>query len=217
MADAPPAFWVTADEQQNGRGRLGREWTSEVGNFYGSLTLREPAQLACASALSLVAGVGVRSALVAATRSDAFRLKWPNDVLLDGAKVAGILLEGFHRADRFWVSIGIGVNCANHPGDTPYPATHLDEHGLVVSPDDLFAHLDGELAATIERWERGAMTERFVDEWTRHAHGLGVRTTVRTPGGTVTGILRGLAPDGRLLLDADDGMMMIAAGDVAAR
>jgi BirA family transcriptional regulator, biotin operon repressor / biotin---[acetyl-CoA-carboxylase] ligase len=127
-------LWVTADRQTSGRGRGGRTWASEPGNFYGSLLYRTEKPLAELSLLPLAAALGVKNALeeVApeAARARTFALKWPNDVLLAGAKVAGILLESERAGDgTLAVAIGCGINVAHHPPGTAFPATHLAAHG----------------------------------------------------------------------------------------
>ena len=135
-------------------------------------------------------------------------------MLLDGAKVAGILLEAFAVRGTTWATIGCGVNVAVHPDDTAYPATDLREAGLVVGVEPLFAALERGMTEAIVAWRRGAGFASLRDEWTANAHGLNERASVRTPGGTRVGTARGLAPDGRLLLETDDGMEAIAAGDL---
>lgn len=217
--DAPPAFWTTADEQTAGRGRLGRRWTSEPGNLYATLALRDPAPAPHLPTLSLAAAVAVRRAVLDAAGDPALaaalRLKWPNDVLLHGAKVAGILLEAFDVGGVRWVAIGCGVNCAHHPPDAAYPATDLAAQGLAVTPDNLFAALDGRMRDTLAVWDEGRGFERLGAEWMECAHGLNAAATVRAPSGTLAGTMRGLAPDGRLLLETENGIVEVSAGDVA--
>ena len=149
------------------------------------------------------------------TGADGFALKWPNDVLLGGAKVAGILLEAFTAGGITWATIGCGVNCASHPPIAAYPTTDLAAAGLAATPDHLFAALDERMVAAIERWNRGAGLDAIRDEWMRHAHGLDAPATVRTPAGAMTGTMLGLAPDGRLLLGTKSGTVTVSAGDLA--
>lgn len=135
-------------------------------------------------------------------------------MLWHGAKVAGILLEAFEAGGARWVTIGCGVNCAHHPVDTPYAVTDLAATGLAHGVEPLFAALNEAMAATVGAWERGNAFAPIRDEWLAHAHGLDAPATVRAPGGDTIGTARGLAPDGRLLLETDDGMEVIAVGDL---
>jgi hypothetical protein len=119
---------VVAAEQVKGRGRHGRAWASPPGNLYASLLLRPDCRIAAAAQLSLVASLALAEALVALAPPDAdVRVKWPNDVLVRGAKVAGLLLESASAAHErvAWVVVGSGVNIASAPADTLYPATAL--------------------------------------------------------------------------------------------
>lgn len=187
---------------------------SEPGNLYATLALRDPAPPAALGTLSLVAAIAVRRALVATTGAEGIRLKWPNDVLLGEAKVAGILLEAFETGGARWATVGCGVNCAHHPADTPYPATDLRAAGLADGIEPLFAALEHEMAAAVAAWDRGRAFAPLRDEWLAHAHGMDAPATVRAPGRTMVGTARGLAPDGRLLLETAEGMEAIAAGDL---
>ena len=112
--------------QEAGRGRRGNAWTSAPGNLYASLLLSEPSPQAVAPQLSFVAGLALHDAVAecAPQIGPLLKVKWPNDLLIGGAKVAGILIEG-ESEGGFAVVIGFGVNCAAHPSDTPYPATDL--------------------------------------------------------------------------------------------
>ena len=209
-----PPFWVTATRQIAGRGRMGRAWDSPPGNLYATHAFVDEGPPERRALLSLVAATAVRAAIVEASGARPVTLKWPNDVLLDGAKVAGILLEAHAAEGRRLVLIGCGINCATHPRQVDYPATNLSAAGYPVEPDCLFAALDRRMATALAAWNLGERSRPIIDEWLAHAHGLGERTTVRTPTGRLAGTLRGLDETGRLLLDTDDGRVAIAAGDL---
>ena len=211
-----PPFWVTATRQLAGRGRLGRSWVSEPGNLYATLTLSEPAAPERLPTLSIVTATAARRAIEIASGATALEVKWPNDILLDGAKVAGILLEAHLVDGERVVCIGCGVNCRSHPEHTAYPATNLATAGYPVKPDRLFASLDDSMDAALAAWHRGERTQPFLDEWLANAHGRDGRVSVGTPGGRVSGTLRGIDGTGRLLLDTDNGRMTITAGDLEA-
>ncbi len=123
-------LWITARTQTAGRGRRGRAWTSAPGNLYATLLLRDPSRAVLAPQLSFVAALAVYDAISEFVEGERPRiaLKWPNDVFCDGAKVAGILIEG--EGNPLTVAIGIGINCVHHPDDTEYPATDLRARGV---------------------------------------------------------------------------------------
>ncbi|MGN6278141.1 MAG: biotin--[acetyl-CoA-carboxylase] ligase [Sphingomonas sp.] len=144
-------------------------------------------------------------------RRGGLMLKWPNDVLLDGAKLSGILLE---RADDA-VVIGIGVNLAHHPTDTDRLATSLAAHGVAVEPAPFLETLAEAFARWLSRWRsEGAAAVR--DRWVERAHSAGTALTARLPDGTsVDGLFERLDADGALILRlADGGRRVIHAGDV---
>ena len=209
-----PPFWVTADRQETGRGRLGRHWVSELGNLYASLVLSEPAPPERIGTLGLVIGVALRDAISAAAGSDWFRLKWPNDVLFDGAKVSGLLIEGFVYRGSQHVVVGCGVNCAHHPSDTPYPSTDLSALGFSVEPLRLFEHLRDETERALAAWNRGAGFGTIRSQWLAHATGLGSPAFVSLPNGRLQGVPRTIDENGCLILDTENGTERIAAGDL---
>ena len=143
-------LWIVARQQTAGRGRRGSEWISPPGNLHATLLLVDPAPAECAPELSFVAALALHDAIVElapSLRSD-LSLKWPNDMLHGGGKLAGILIEGERPARELAVAIGIGVNCRHHPGQTSYPATDLAAVGADISAESLFATLS---AAMVRR------------------------------------------------------------------
>ena len=215
-AGDPGGLFIVAAGQTGGRGRHGRVWTSPRGNLYASLALVDPAPLAMAPQLSLVAGVALVSALRALSNDHPrLGLKWPNDVLFDGAKLAGILLESTILPDgRLGCIAGFGVNCGSHPEGLPYPATSLAANGINASPATVLAALSQAFAISLARWHRGANFAAIRSDWLRFAVGLGDEITIRLPRGSVTGCFEGLGPDGHLLVATTRGCVTIDAGDV---
>jgi len=135
-------LWVVACEQTAGRGRRGNPWVSPHGNLYATLLLTDPAPPECAPQLSFVAVLALHDAIAACAPAlkKALTLKWPNDLLCSGKKLAGILIES-ELADGLAVAIGIGVNCESHPAETPYPASDLKSEGAVIAAEALFEAL----------------------------------------------------------------------------
>lgn len=211
-ADAPEGTWVVAEEQTGGRGRRGRAWTSPPGNLYASLLLRPPGPARALTALSFVAAVAVGEALLTLSGTLPVAYKWPNDVLVGGRKVAGILLES--GGTPIWVVVGIGLNVAHHPDDLQRPATSLAAAGLQVSVDTAMAALGRALENTYLRW-RELGFEPVRQAWLARAVGLGEPIVVRLPDRELRGRFAALDHDGALLLDQADGQRLrIDAGDV---
>jgi BirA family biotin operon repressor/biotin-[acetyl-CoA-carboxylase] ligase len=207
-------LWITAETQSAGRGRRGRNWISAAGNLHATLLLTDPSPTALAPQLSFVAALALHDAVAqcAPQVGPALALKWPNDLLLGGAKLAGILIEG-ENEPAFAVAIGIGVNCAHHP-DTIFPATNLVAAGVLVSPQALFAALAEAMDRRLAQWARGEGFAAIRADWLRRAAGLGQAIQVRLPGREFSGLFEGLDEDGRLLLRQADVVIPVTAGEV---
>ena len=212
------AFWVTAERQLQGRGRRGRPWVSEKGNLYASLLLNDPAPLERLGTLPLVAALAVYKALrpFFARTPQALAIKWPNDILIDGAKVNGILLESETLPDgTMAVVIGCGINCAHHPAGTIYPATSLAECGVAVTPQDLFPVLVRAMAAEVARWDRGLGFSAIREDWLLAARGLGQAVRVNLGDRVLEGRFADLDARGYLLVEQNNGgIVTISAGDL---
>jgi len=208
-------------EQAAGRGRRGRGWHSPPGNLYMSAVLR-PGKPAVQSALiGFVAAVALADALQdLGLASDRLRLKWPNDVLVDKAKVAGILIETSATAGGLpaWLVMGMGVNLAHAPEDTPYPATTLRAAGLTnASVESLLEALAGRLAEWYGRWQAEGFTPVRA-AWLKRATGLGESIEVRLDQESLQGRFVALEDDGALSLELPQGeRRRITVGDVFFR
>ncbi len=209
-AGAPHGTVVTANRQTAGRGRQGRHWVSPTGNLYLSILLR------LAQPPARFPELGFLAALAVADATDQFAparatLKWPNDVLVDGAKLSGILLE---RADPALI-IGIGLNVLHVPSGTPGPATSLAQLGATnTSVPSVRAALLDAVARRLAQWTENGF-ESIRAAWLARAHPPGTFLVVTTATGFVRGRFAGLATNGALLLDTDNGQRQLIAGDVA--
>jgi BirA family transcriptional regulator, biotin operon repressor / biotin---[acetyl-CoA-carboxylase] ligase len=215
----PGNLWITATRQISGKGRQGRAWVSELGNLYASLLLVDPAYNASAlGTLPLAVAVAVHgtlATLAGKSRHD-LKIKWPNDILVDGKKICGILLESAVLEDgRFAVAIGIGINIAHHPDPALYQATDLNQLGIKTSPEDLFPQLASTMAATLDVWNRGRGFPQIRAEWLRLAKGQGEMITANLPNGPIQGRFGDIDGEGRLVLTLQNGQTRsISAGDV---
>jgi BirA family biotin operon repressor/biotin-[acetyl-CoA-carboxylase] ligase len=208
-------LWIVAGAQTAGRGRRGASWRSAPGNLYATLLLTEPSPPAAAPQLSFVAALALHDA-VGATASQlgpSLKLKWPNDLLLGGAKLAGILIEG-EGDPAFAVAVGIGVNCAHHPDGTPYPATDLASAGALVAPEALLAALAAAMARRLTQWNQGEGFAAIRADWLKRAAGLGGNIHVRLPEREFSGRFEGLDEAGRLLVNDGGAVTAVGAGEV---
>ncbi len=216
QAGARDGLWLRAERQRSGRGRLGRDWASPVGNLYASTLVRLHPGDPAVSTLALVAAVALEQAVslfLTGDKQSALALKWPNDLLLGGAKVSGILLERAGDA----VVVGIGVNLASHP-DLPYRATtDLRSHGADVMPAVFLQTLAGTFDHWRDRWRRDGIAPVRA-RWLERAHPVGTALAARQPDGSVVeGAFDGLDPDGALILRLAGGARhVIHAADVFA-
>lgn len=217
----PGGLWVTAREQGQGRGRHGRPWSSPQGNLYASLALVEPCAMREAPQLGYLAGLALVEAVetLAPARVGArLALKWPNDLLLDDAKCAGILLDGIALGPgRFGLVVGIGVNVAHAPEGMPYPVACLRDLVPGLTAEALFEALSAAMAlrlAALAGADPKARFARLREEWLERAARLGEPVRIRLPAGDAHGRFVGLDEHGRLLLASDDGVTAIEAGDL---
>lgn len=204
---AAEGLWLRAGRQTGGRGRQGRDWQSPEGNLYASTLVRLGAGDPPAPTLALVAAVALHETVSAHAPERTALIKWPNDLLVDGAKLSGILLERAEDA----VVIGVGVNLAHHPESLDRPATSLAALTGVAPEPDAFLEM---LAERFERWLgrwRGEGLAPVRARWLAAAHPVG--TALATVQGE--GLFDGLDEDGALRLRLADGTSrVIHAGDV---
>jgi len=221
LADAgePGPLWITARRQSAGRGRRGRVWLSGEGNLAATLLATSDRPPSEAAQLSFVTALAVGD--LARTWVDNHRIgfKWPNDVLLDGAKLSGILIEsGQAPAGGLWLAIGIGVNLVQAPEGLDYPAAALGTHtrpGVPApTPPEALAVLADCLSSRVRAWSAEGF-EPVRRAWLESAVGMGKACSARAGEGVLNGTAEGLDVDGALLLRLDSGeVRRITAGDV---
>jgi BirA family biotin operon repressor/biotin-[acetyl-CoA-carboxylase] ligase len=201
-------IWISAGSQTAGRGRRGRNWHSPTGNLAATLMLRPSKTASACAQLSFVAAIAARDALSALAPGLELRVKWPNDVLAGGRKIAGILLESASQGDALpaWLAIGVGMNLAAHPEDTEFPATSLSALGGMAppKPDEALLHLAANFAKWYEVW-RGYGFAPIRDAWLARAAGLGGRIRARLAHEETSGVFEGIDENGALLLRTGGG------------
>ena len=225
-------LWLVSKNQQQGRGRRGRPWQTRQGNLAATLLLISEGGLKHAATLGFVAGLTLADALRAAApdisfgvgvdggsvsgERGRFELKWPNDVLVEGAKLSGILLESaILDGHRFALTIGIGVNIVAHPDDTPYPATSLAALGSSCDAERLFLALADAWIDNERLWAGPGGLKAIRQRWLEQAAGLGSQVAVRIEGAVVRGVFETIDEECRFIIRKNDGgQVAVAAGDV---
>lgn len=207
---------IWAKRQEAGKGRLGRKWVSEEGNLFVSILLKPEKPLAEFSQLSFVAGVAaLESVKPLLPNGKALQCKWPNDLLLSGRKIGGILLESFQCESGAWVAVGVGINVESAPPKTEFPATCLKDAGVeLVSAKIILSRFIHHFIESYNAWDaKGFAPVR--KQWLQSAWGVGDRLRARMEGGEVEGVFEGIDAHGSLLLTLDNGKKQhILAADI---
>lgn len=208
---------VWADSQTSGRGRRGRVWVSPKGNLYFSMLLRPQGSAGAVAQLGFAAALAVGEAALSLLPPETpLAYKWPNDVLLAGNKLAGILLESQAASDGKvdWLIVGIGVNLVSFPELTEYPATSLAAAGAeIIAPLTMLSAITTRFERWYECWNRDGFAP-LRDAWLQRVQGLGEAIRVRLARSEMTGRFAGLDPAGALLIDTGQSVERVAAGDV---
>jgi BirA family biotin operon repressor/biotin-[acetyl-CoA-carboxylase] ligase len=231
-AGDPGGIWFAAREQTAGRGRRGRQWVNPHGNLAATLLIVPDVDPSHSATLGFVAGVALKSALAeilpeglikigldgadSLGSSSRIALKWPNDVLADGGKLAGILLEASKSPDgRHAIAIGIGVNVVSAPVGLPYPATSLANLGVSRTAEDVFLALSEAWVDAFSLWDDSRGVAAVLDQWRRAAAGIGSPVAVNQNGDVLRGVFETIDGAGRLIVRSeDDRLVAITAGDV---
>ncbi|MEQ1753114.1 MAG: biotin--[acetyl-CoA-carboxylase] ligase [Micropepsaceae bacterium] len=210
-------LWISAQTQTAGRGRRGREWVSPQGNLMATLLIAPHASAASAAGLSLVAALAVYDAVSSWIPDASIKVKWPNDVLVKGRKVSGILLEtaSFAEAEHLpWLAIGIGINLVSAPAVANYPATFVNDHAQAPDAAEALSVLAMAWDRRFQVWQRQGI-EPIRQAWLDAAAGLGQAIEVRLAHDSLSGTFETLMADGSLLLALPSGeKRTITAGEV---
>ncbi len=206
---------ILADKQHAGRGRRGREWVSDLGNLYLSFLHPLATKNREINGYTLAAGLAVREVFSCFLPEKDIRWKWPNDVLIEGKKASGILLEHVSHSTGEWLITGVGMNLSSAPkSDILWPTTFLEEYSAVpVSREEILKTFVKCLDSYYKRVVAGEL-DKLINLCLDHAAQLGEYITVRLPDVTIEGVFEGIDLYGNLLLATDDGIRNISAGDV---
>ncbi|WP_051622268.1 biotin--[acetyl-CoA-carboxylase] ligase [Acidocella facilis] len=208
-AGEPSGLAVLALRQTAGRGSRGRAWSAPEGNLNLSILLRPTRPAAEAGLFSLVAGIAVAQAL-AGQGAQGLSLKWPNDILCDGAKLAGILIDAVPDGARLdWLVIGIGINLRQAPEIPGRRTTALAAQGLVLAPEDAARAILARLEPLLE-----APGEEIRAAWLALGHPLGTKLDIAFAGQRRAGLFAGLSPAGELLLQCENRIEALNTGEV---
>lgn len=207
---------IWAKKQTAGKGRMGREWVSQDGNLFVSFLLSPGCAQAALPQLSFVASVAAHEALSPLlSPACAIACKWPNDILINDRKVAGILLESFLHEGKMWAVVGIGVNIETFPKHAIFPATSLHEAGVeIVSAKIVLSRLIHTFIECYNAWNQKGLAP-IRRSWARYAWGIGKQVKVMLPNEELEGVFKELDADGALVLQiAPRKKRVIHAGDI---
>jgi BirA family biotin operon repressor/biotin-[acetyl-CoA-carboxylase] ligase len=209
---APHGTVIHADEQTAGRGRMAHTWFSPPGNLYLSILLRTGQPLHRTPELSFLAALAVADTVEALLpRQTRAMLKWPNDVLVNGGKIAGILLEHVEQA----TIMGIGLNVLQAPSNSAYKTTTIVANGGIASVDGARDILLDRLGRYLGTWQSQGFAP-IRDQWLGRSYPIGAAIRATSGGNPIAGNFAGLDTDGALLLDTPQGQQRIVAGEIVA-
>ena len=217
-AGAPEGTIVWSKRQEQGVGRRGRSRSSPEGNLYCSIILRPECDPASGATLSFLIALALYQAIAPVLKAGTeIKLKWPNDILISGRKIAGILLESKTRPDGKldYVIVGTGVNITTYPPVTEgLPATSLSKEGSTAKVEEILSAYAYSLLEAYMIWKRDGF-DPIRRQWLERATGIGTAITVNLPGQTLEGVFAGLDGMGALILDLNSGeRKLITAGEV---
>ncbi|GAB4168829.1 MAG: biotin--[acetyl-CoA-carboxylase] ligase [Rickettsiaceae bacterium] len=203
-------FVITAAQQTGGRGSKGRSWTSIPGNLHTSVLLNTKAELKRYPQLSFVTANAVYETISTFTKGKNLTLniglKWPNDVLINGKKVAGILLESISFGEKKYVVVGIGVNVMESPSAVSFPATSLYDEGIILKhPDEFLCILISKFDRLYKQWLLDNSFARTRKNWLRRAYNLNKVITIDDNARRISGVFKEIDFNGSLQLQLASG------------
>ena len=194
-------------------GRSAREWYSPKGNLYATLLMPFAGEIRHAALVSFVACLAVADTLDRYTSTSLISLKWPNDVLLNGKKVAGVLLEAGGGPGQHWLAVGVGINLLHKPSEARWSPIAIADVAPPPSPVTALETLAQSFDGWLTRFETSGFSP-IREAWLARAAHIDERIEARLANATHTGVFRGLGEDGTLLLTKDDGDIQISAADI---
>lgn len=215
---APEGTLIQARTQTDGRGRRGRTWVSPAGNLYMSLILRPDCSVAAGLEVSFVSAVAMCDTIGSVLPPMAsVTAKWPNDVLVNGRKAAGILLESASGSTGKlrWLVVGFGVNIEQFPNNTEYPATSLHFEGVTdIAPLELLSAFTRYFKRWFDIWKSEGFSV-IRSAWLKRAAGLGKSLEVRLPEERFVGRFLDIDENGSLLVELNNGTVRsVTTGDI---
>ena len=212
-------FWIIADEQTAGRGRKNRYWVSQKGNFMGTFVLKKSFQKKYTPQLSFVTSLALQETIKQYdinNKSNVF-IKWPNDILINDAKCAGILIENLNsETSQEFIAIGIGVNITTHPDNSMFRATSLKrEFDFEIDRDEFLDNLTYNLLSKIRNWDNGNNILNILKIWKKYAYKLNKKISMLlSSGDRVNGIFQDLDSQGGLILISEGKKRVFYAAEI---
>jgi biotin-[acetyl-CoA-carboxylase] ligase BirA-like protein len=211
MRAQEPVLWVVTDNQTKGRGRHGRAWVSPSQNLAVSFAANQLCEQRMMPQLCFVAGLAMVKALQSLLPDDNFQLKWPNDILLNGAKLCGILIEASSQGLATRTVIGWGVNMVESPQNLPYPTAHLNAR---LTRETLFTRLTQHLDEMLTLWQAGENFKQLTALWLKNAAYLNQTLCFMQDNTQITGKFIALTPEGGIRLETEFGIKDFYAGEI---
>lgn len=206
---------VWAKSQNSGRGRQGRKWSSPTGNLYLSIILNPDSKIEILSQLSFVAALALKAAIEKFLPKDAVcEYKWPNDLLVNGCKIAGILLENevVKKGSSGWLVVGVGVNVKKFPKNLDIAATSLKELGCEdLNVEDVMEEVISSFNDKFEVWKNEGF-DVVRKEWLASARGIGEEINVSLPKESLSGVFKEINHNGELVLSLGGGKIRLISG-----
>ena len=206
---------VWAKEQSDGRGRMGRDWVSDEGNLFVSFLL-SPHEKKNLSNIIYITSCAIQKTLDAVFEGKKpVKFKWPNDVIVDGKKLGGVLIEKIEANDQTWLIVGIGINVNSAPENVMYPATSLVDSGVeIISAKIVLTRLIHHFIEEYDEWIKSSAAGS-ISHWKENLEGIGQMVEVAIPGKIMAGKFHDVDEHGNMILELADGRReVVTSADV---